>query len=74
MRTDLMALENQVGTVKVSMELGSEGQTSVFGVLWRSVSDCSIPQGEKVRVLKRHGLTLLVEPVRKNASAATLAF
>lgn len=68
---DLMALEQQVGTTTMPIDVGREGQISLFGVLWRSTSDFPISKGEKARVLKRHGLTLIVEPV-KSASAATL--
>lgn len=65
MNNDLMSLENHVGTVTISIDVGGEGQISLFGVLWKSTSDFSISQGEKVRVLKRYGLTLAVEPVKR---------
>ena len=52
-------LIGQLGEAKT--DIGDEGSVQVAGELWSARSEQPIPNGTRVRVLSREGLTLLVE-------------
>lgn len=48
----------------------SDGWARIHGERWRVRCDGGIARGDQVRVLARHGLTLLVEPVAPTAASS----
>jgi len=58
-RTGYEALEGSVGTTKTSLD--PDGEVRVAGEIWRARSEEGrIPEGQRVRVTGKEGLTLLV--------------
>jgi membrane-bound serine protease (ClpP class) len=51
------------GVVRTMVTPGAAGQIDIHGEIWRAISDTPIAPGHPVRVLDRHGLTLIVEPL-----------
>ncbi|OQX64372.1 MAG: hypothetical protein B6I38_01855 [Anaerolineaceae bacterium 4572_5.1] len=58
---DLGVLEGQTGEAKT--EIHDEGSVQVSGELWTARSENPIPAGTRIRVTKRDGFILQVEPV-----------
>lgn len=48
----------------------SDGWAHIRGERWRVRCDAGITRGDRVRVIARHGLTLMVEPVAPAAAAS----
>jgi membrane-bound serine protease (ClpP class) len=46
----------------VTTDLDPEGQVRLQGELWQARSDAGARAGDRVRVVERRGLTLVVEP------------
>ena len=63
--------ETMIGDIGRSRTaFGSEvaGQIDVHGEIWQASSREPLPAGAPVRIVARHGLTLVVEPVKRVAS------
>jgi membrane-bound serine protease (ClpP class) len=58
---DLGDLVGQTGEAKTRIQ--NEGTVQVAGELWSARSDTSISAGDTIRVLKREGFVLIVEPI-----------
>jgi len=57
---DLAKLINEVGEART--DIYNEGSVQIESELWSARSDAPISEGSKVRVVKRDGFTLVVEP------------
>jgi len=59
-----------VGQVAVAVDeigLGKEGFVLYRGEHWKAKSKSSIASGQKVRIISREGLTLVVEPIKESS-------
>lgn len=57
------ASKDMIGrTARVANIDGNHYQVHVFGELWRAQCPLSLEQGQTVRIIEQHGLTLTVEP------------
>ncbi len=57
-RTGEVGLEGEVG--RAATDLDNEGRVDIHGEYWNARSDGFIPRGEKVRVVRVEGLTIIV--------------
>ncbi len=57
------AVRDAQGELLAALEPGAEGWARVLGERWRVRAEVSLPAGARVRVLRRNGLLLWVEPV-----------
>jgi len=60
-RLQPLAVEGEIGLARTDVHL--EGTVYVAGELWSARSEHPIPKGTRVRVVRREGLILWVEPV-----------
>ena len=63
--TDMFDSYKDIAIVKTPIHVGRVGRIKLYGVYWsaRSHSNRMIGPGEDVRILRRDGLTLTVEPL-----------
>jgi membrane-bound ClpP family serine protease len=61
---DLGKIIGDIGEAKT--DIFTEGSVQVGSELWSARSDALIPSGSKVRIVKRDGFTLEVEPAPSN--------
>lgn len=61
---DLGALVGMIGEAKT--EIHEDGSIQVAGELWSAISDESIPEGQRVRVVGREGFVLKVQAVESH--------
>jgi membrane-bound ClpP family serine protease len=64
---DMLTLVGAVGEARTVIE--TEGTVYVGGELWTARSQERIAPGERVRVVQREGLTLQVEPLKRDPSS-----
>ena len=57
------------GIATAGLKSGVEGMIRIHGETWRAVADEDVASGEAVRVRRIEGLTLYVEPARKENAA-----
>lgn len=62
---DLHRLIGAVGEARSSMQAGEEGTVYVLGEEWSARSEGAVAEGERVEVVRREGLTLIVKPHQK---------
>lgn len=65
MRSKMFKLEGETATVFEDIPAGEKGYVQCFGELWRATSDYNLKKGDKVKIIKTEGDTLLVEPLAK---------
>jgi membrane-bound ClpP family serine protease len=59
---------NQVAFTAHDIRPDSKGQVRLFGTYWQATSKDFVKAGVNVLVTERHGLTLCVRPVSKDAN------
>ncbi len=64
-KTTVLQFAGQVAVAVDEIGLGKEGFVLFQGEHWKAESKSSIASGEKVRIISREGLTLVVEPIKE---------
>ena len=65
-RTTVLEFVGQVAVAIDEVGPGESGFVRFHGEYWKARSDYTVPPGQKVKIVARDGLTLIVEPINEN--------
>jgi membrane-bound serine protease (ClpP class) len=65
-QTTVLQFAGQVALAIDEIDLGKEGFVLFHGEHWKAHSKVAILPGQKVRIISREGLTLIVEPTKES--------
>jgi len=65
-RTMVLEFVGQTAVAIDELNPGEAGFVRFHGEHWKARSDSTVASGQKVKIVAREGLTLIVEPIKEN--------
>ncbi len=65
-KTSVLVFAGQVAVAVDEISSGKEGFVRFHGEHWKARSDTAVAPGQKVKIISREGLTLIVEQIKEN--------